>query len=164
MALVDNKYYEQFQLDYIVYFKDNNLDYASVQHYFQSKKSVVPDISDIIRMARTPKEAYLLGNRFIKRSDWEEIRNQIMFDANFLKFNQNEYLKKLLLSTKGNIECVDIGEYWGKPNEEEGKNILGQILTALRAYFNNDNDTFSRYIVSLHIRDISRIIISNSKI
>lgn len=155
MTLVDNRYIDEFQTDYIVYFKHHDTEYASVEHYYQSKKTIVPDISDIIRMARTTEEAFQLGNRFILRSDWEEVKNQYMFEANYLKFSQNANLKNLLLNTKGYIEFIYEDNYWGTQKgkkDEDGKNILGNILCALRAYFRNDMDTFSRYSIQLNIQ------------
>lgn len=169
-AIVNGKPIEELDNFYICYFtevEDGKLfEYASVEHYFQSHKMLSEKSRETTRMARTPNEAYLFGNMFPLRKGWEEMKNDVMFQANKLKYEQNPHLKKILLSTgEHNIEFPYSDSYWGTsknnrlgsvPNElgEDGKNISGLISMALRAYFDNDMDTFSRYKVQLNLHSI----------
>jgi ribA/ribD-fused uncharacterized protein len=93
-----------------------------------------------IRKAPTPGEAKRMGNRVILRSDWEDVKVDIMTEIVFRKFTQNEKLKKKLLAT-GDMELVE-GNYWhdniwgdcycDKCKSTNGQNILGIILMEVR--------------------------------
>lgn len=78
-------------------------------------------------------------------SIWAKQRFQIMFEANWYKFTQNEELKQRLLGT-GNATLVEASPYdwvWGagvtatdpriaEPKQWPGQNLLGQVLEAVR--------------------------------
>lgn len=40
------------------------------------------------------------GRRLIPRSSWDKIRNQVVYEVNYIKFNENEDLKQKLLATQ----------------------------------------------------------------
>ena len=67
--------------------------------------------------------------------DWEEVKDQIMYEICLAKFTQNEELKEKLLAT-GNEELVEGNTwhdtYWGVCNRR-GKNKLGKILMRVRS-------------------------------
>lgn len=69
------------------------------------------------------------------RSDWEDVKDDIMRKALEAKFNQCEDLKKLLkdTGTKKLIEASPKDSYWGHGRDKKGKNMLGQILEEIRA-------------------------------
>jgi ribA/ribD-fused uncharacterized protein len=58
----------------------------------------------------------------------------IMFDALYLKFTQNSYLKDLLLSTRDAtlIEASPKDYFWGEGSDKTGENNLGKLLMKLR--------------------------------
>lgn len=67
------------------------------------------------------------------RSDWEQIKDELMYKCVKEKFLQNENLKKLLLST-GDSELIEnspYDNYWGK-YRGVGQNKLGIILMKIR--------------------------------
>lgn len=148
-ALINEKYIDEFDNFYICYFyeieDDTKIEYASTEHYYQSHKMLKPESRQTTREARTANEAYLFGNMFPLRKGWEEMKNDVMFQANKLKFEQNEDLKKLLLTTEEyNITFPYSDAYWSK--------VSGEILMALRSYLRGDMDTYSRYAVQLNLK------------
>ncbi|MGN0992844.1 MAG: NADAR family protein [Bacilli bacterium] len=89
----------------------------------------------------TPDKAKKLGRQVKLRQDWEEIKDEIMYEINLEKFKQNEDLKIKLLDTKDEelIEGNNWNDtYWGVCNGI-GKNKLGKILMRIRSEFNGVN-------------------------
>jgi N-glycosidase YbiA len=111
--------------------------WATSEHYFQAQKITDLEYRERIRTAATPTEAARLGRsrKVAIRADWECIKDQVMKDAVFAKFDQNPAVKKLLLAT-GNailIEHTKNDKYWGDGGNGKGKNMLGKILMEVRA-------------------------------
>lgn len=81
-----------------------------------------------------------LGRNGLLREDWEEVKDQVMYDVCYAKFSQDEELKQKLLNT-GDMELVE-GNYhgdriWGKTYSQKtntwvGENRLGRILMKIR--------------------------------
>lgn len=67
------------------------------------------------------------------RDDWEEVKENVMYEGLKAKF-KNEYLKNLLLTTKDKIliENSPYDKFWGIGSDGTGKNILGKMLMKLR--------------------------------
>ena len=86
-------------------------------------------------------EAKRLGRRVRLRSDWEQVKYDVMLDVVRAKFNQHPDLAQKLLAT-GDEELVegnDWGDtYWGVCNGR-GKNMLGKILMRVRAELRGEN-------------------------
>ena len=84
-----------------------------------------------------PSEAKKLGRRVQLRSDWENVKSQVMYDICKAKFSQNDELRKMLLST-GDAELIE-GNHWGDRVwgvcDGVGENRLGQILMRIRTEF-----------------------------
>lgn len=81
-----------------------------------------------------PSEAKRLGRRVKLRKDWEQVKNNIMYEIVTEKFRQNLELAKRLLDTGDNILVEGNtwnDTYWGICNGR-GKNHLGQILMRVR--------------------------------
>lgn len=121
---------------------DNVLWHTS-EHYFQAMK--FPHDPDYQGKIRTIKECHIIkklgGNRQIKlRSDWEEVKENIMMIALRAKFDQYPELKQLLLSTVGNsiVEHTENDSYWGDGGDGSGLNRLGILLVELRENYLND--------------------------
>jgi N-glycosidase YbiA len=113
------------------------------EHYYQAQKFTDPTIQEQIRNAASPKEAAHLG-RTIKtsfRSDWEEVKFEVMLTAVRAKFNQNARLRNILLST-GDKDIVEWTEgtpladpVWGNAPDKDGnpgQNLLGKALMIVR--------------------------------
>lgn len=86
-----------------------------------------------------PSTAKRKGRRVKLRNDWEEIKDQVMYEIVLNKFLQNEDLKDKLLRT-GEEELIEGNiwhdYYWGVCNGR-GKNKLGKILMQVREELRN---------------------------
>ena len=118
--------------EYPVYY--DGLKYMNSEAAFQSAKCMNKDG----RMAfcfLNPSEAKRLGRRVRLRPDWEDTKDQIMYDVVKAKFS-DPHLAKMLLST----ENADLYEgntwgdtYWGIDRRTlRGQNKLGEILMRVR--------------------------------
>ena len=75
------------------------------------------------------------AERFQFFPDWEEVKDQIMYDAVLKKFQTHKKLAKLLLST-GTEEIFENAPgdyYWGCGKDGTGLNKLGKILVNVRS-------------------------------
>lgn len=83
-----------------------------------------------------PNEARKLGRKVQLRSDWESIKDNVMYQIVKDKFTRNPELKKKLLET-GNEELIE-GNWWGDVywgvdiKTGKGQNKLGKILMKVR--------------------------------
>ena len=110
--------------------------WSTTEHYFQSQKFNDAEHQEKIRTARTPKDSKTLGlsRQFAIRSDWQEAKDEIMFEACLKKFQTHKTLKELLLSTGEEelIEAAPMDYYWGCGENGTGQNKLGRILERVR--------------------------------
>ena len=69
-----------------------------------------------------------------RRSDWEQVKEDVMFKALQAKFTQHEYLRRMLVETKERklVEHSPYDSYWGDGGDGSGKNRLGELLMILR--------------------------------
>lgn len=81
-----------------------------------------------------PSDAKKKGFHVPLRADWEQVKEQIMYEIVLAKFIQNDDLRKKLIAT-GDAELIE-GNTW---NDREwgvcrgsGKNKLGRILMRVR--------------------------------
>lgn len=109
------------------------IKYPSVEHAYQSAKTISPFDKRVIELCKTPGEAKRYGGRVHLRKGWENIKLFIMEDLVNQKF-KNPKLQQLLFAT-GNEELIegnDWGDtFWGVCNSV-GQNHLGKILMAVR--------------------------------
>lgn len=127
-AFLSNFYDAPLEYDGIIY--------ANSEAAFQAQKAADPDRRyDFINISAS--EAKRLGRRVVMRSDWIEVRYNIMYKVCREKFKQNPQLLELLLDT-GDEELVEGNTWgdrtWGRVNGV-GENWLGLILMALRTLF-----------------------------
>lgn len=108
--------------------------WSSIEHYYQAMKSEYPIMQKTIRKAQTPGEAKRMGAAIRLRSDWEEIKHNVMRKAVQAKFEQHPDLQALLLSTKNKelIEDSPKDYIWGCGKDGSGENWLGIILMETR--------------------------------
>jgi N-glycosidase YbiA len=145
------------------FFKTKNLTIDEIkwktsEHYFQAMKfKDYPWYFDLIRNIGTPAQAAYLGrmkkqggwawktklNHYIIQAiddgvkikeDWEDIKDDIMYQVVYEKFYQDPLLKEMLLETENAIlvEHTPRDSYWGDGGDESGKNKLGEILMKVR--------------------------------
>ncbi|KAN0028895.1 hypothetical protein ACTFIV_010763 [Dictyostelium citrinum] len=118
---------------YKVHYKNHT--FKTSEHAFQASKFQCEKIFLQILNAKTASESKRIAhlNNDKKRKDWETIKDQIMYEICFEKFNQNDDLKLILLDT-GKLEIVECSEkdfYWGI-GDGNGRNQLGITLMKIR--------------------------------
>lgn len=106
------------------------------EHYFQAQKFAGTARVDLIRQARSPKDAATMGRdrAFPMRADWEQVKDDVMRRAVLRKFEAHADIRAILLGT-GDEEIVENAPrdyYWGCGADGSGKNMLGQILMEVR--------------------------------
>lgn len=106
------------------------------EHYFQAKKFPHSWHEEAIRLAPTPSRAAAMGRDRSKplRTDWEQVKEVVMFDACLAKFTQNPEIREVLLGTGDAllVEHTKKDAYWGDGGDGSGKNRLGHVLMAVR--------------------------------
>ncbi|MBI5361426.1 MAG: NADAR family protein [Planctomycetes bacterium] len=108
----------------------NDRTWPTVEHYFQAMKTSDELIQETIRKEKSPFKAKSLGRKVNLKSDWEEIKNDVMLKALMAKFTQHKDLREILLSTNDAElhEESPYDEYWGC----KGQDILGKLLMQVR--------------------------------
>lgn len=123
----------------------NGIIYPTVEHYFQALKTTDPVARYDIALAPTPGKAKRKGRQVNLRPDWEQIKEQVMYNAIIQKFS-NKALREKLLATED--EYLEEGNLW-HDNEWgncicercvniPGKNKLGKILMRVREEIRNN--------------------------
>lgn len=106
------------------------------EHYFQAQKFAGTPHADQIREVKTPKDAARMGRDRSRplRSDWEQVKDDIMRKAVLRKFETHADIREVLLSTEDEpiVENAPGDYYWGCGADGSGKNMLGQILMEVR--------------------------------
>ena len=113
------------------------VEYGCSEAYYQSMKSLGHPQHEFyherIRLS-SPMSAFQKGNYLPIRSDWDEVRVDVMRTAVYAKFTQNEILKQLLCSTAPYpLVQIKMDRFWGTMADGSGRNMLGVLLQELRA-------------------------------
>uniref|UniRef100_B8HS05 NADAR domain-containing protein n=1 Tax=Cyanothece sp. (strain PCC 7425 / ATCC 29141) TaxID=395961 RepID=B8HS05_CYAP4 len=113
--------------------------WQTVEHYYQAHKFVgTPDhhLCTQIQQCQTPAQAAALGRNpcHCPRSDWEEIKQQVMRTAVLAKFKTHPQIRTILLETGEAwlVEDSPVDFYWGCGADRSGQNHLGRILMSVR--------------------------------
>lgn len=117
-------------------FELDGVYWPTSEHYFQAQKFAGTPHADRIRQVKTPKDAAKMGRdrQLPLRSDWEQVKDDIMRQAVLQKFETHTNIRETLLST-GDEEIVENAPgdyYWGCGADGSGKNMLGMILMEIR--------------------------------
>ena len=116
--------------------------YATLEHAYQAAKTGNREDRNTIINAATPGASKRLGKYVNLREDWEDVKEQIMFELLIEKFTKHEDLKSKLLETKG--VCLVEGNSWHDNTwgtcfcircSGFGKNLLGTMLMKIRDQF-----------------------------
>ena len=85
----------------------------------------------------TPYEAKILGRKCKLRSDWDAVKDKIMFTVLEHKFQQNEDIRGNLLHSclRPLVEHTANDKYWADGGNGSGRNMLGKLLEKLRYKF-----------------------------
>lgn len=123
-------------------FTYNGVEYKTSEHAFQAAKCANKDDAKKIIDADTPGKAKRLGRRITLRSDWEDVKIDIMYDILIAKFSDQD-LKQKLLDTRDVILIEGTTWHdntWGnctcdKCKNIVGKNYLGKSLMKVREFY-----------------------------
>jgi N-glycosidase YbiA len=118
-------------------FELEGMFWKTSEHYFQAQK-FQPHLEHVktIQRAFTPKDAANLGRERSRplRTDWEEVKDDIMRLAVLTKFETSLEIAQILLETENEelVENTTGDHYWGCGSTGTGKNMLGIILMETR--------------------------------
>lgn len=111
-------------------------EYKSNEHYYMSHKTLDEKLKRDIIESPTASQAKLLGKLVTLRSDWEKIKDSVMYDGLMLKFSYPE-MQDMLLET-GNFYIQETNTwgdtYWGVC-KNKGQNKLGNLLMNVRSHY-----------------------------
>lgn len=127
------KWLSNFELATVIY---EGLTYKHNEGAFQAAKDLRPEIRQKFTQM-TPREAKNAGQRngiVILRPDWEDIKDQVMYDVNLDKFTRHLHLREKLLAT-GDRRLTEGNNHgdriWGTV-DGVGQDRLGKILMRIR--------------------------------
>ena len=110
-------------------------DWPTTEHYYQAQKFTDSAVKEHIRRMRSPREAFEFSRGHISdRSNWDDVKEDIMRIALFHKFEQHPDLREKLFATGGKrlVEHSPHDSYWGDGGDGKGKNRLGELLMEVR--------------------------------
>ena len=111
-------------------------EWPTTEHYFQAQKFRLDELDEKICKDPSPMRAAQIGRsrKYPLRSDWDEVKDDVMRIALYAKFTQHDDLKAILLGTKDRhiIEHTTNDHYWADGGDGTGKNMLGILLMELR--------------------------------
>jgi len=112
--------------------------YPTSEHAFQAAKTLDQDLRLFIKAAPTPGEAKRRGRSVVLRSDWEQVKDQVMYEIVKNKFKNPDMRQRLIATINEGYDgfCEDNwwhDNYWGNCQCEKcqgikGQNHLGKIL------------------------------------
>lgn len=109
----------------------------TLEHAYQAAKTDDPEEAKAICLAETPGIAKRMGQRVKLREDWDQIKDQIMYELVKKKFSITNHVSplpmKLLATADLHLEEGNTwgDTYWGICNGK-GQNKLGKILMRVR--------------------------------
>lgn len=113
--------------------------YPTVEHAYQAAKTLDHMARAKIQKLSAPSAAKRAGYKVMIRSDWEEIKLDVMYQMVKAKFSHQK-LKDLLLET-GDRDIIE-GNSWGDTFwgvcDGEGENHLGKIIMRVREEYRNE--------------------------
>jgi ribA/ribD-fused uncharacterized protein len=148
--------YSQWYLD-APFIDCDRVKFNCNEQYMMAKKAKhFNDIEtyDLIMAEKEPKEQKKLGRsvRNFNEAEWNTVADRIVYDANMLKFTQNNDLYNMLVKTNDKIivECSPYDSIWGnglnitdtlKTDMEKwpGTNRLGKAIMRVRETLQNSS-------------------------
>jgi ribA/ribD-fused uncharacterized protein len=115
----------------------DDLRWPTVEHYYQAQKFTDPELQQKIRKMPKPAAAKSIAAKYRgkARSDWAEVKDQVMERAVRRKFDLHAELRELLLATGDEAleEAAPTDFYWGVGRDGTGQNKLGRLLMRIRS-------------------------------
>ncbi|MCJ1471097.1 hypothetical protein MMC07_009745 [Pseudocyphellaria aurata] len=122
--------------------------FATAEHFMMYHKALTfgdQEAAEAITRSTDPEEAKKLGRQVKAYDDavWSQKRWDVVYQGNFLKFQQHPELRTLLTQTQNRriVEASPYDRIWGvgfpaetalQHQEEWGQNLLGQVMEAVR--------------------------------
>jgi len=131
-----NKILSNFYSCIITY---NGLSFLNSEAAYQAQKTL--DTKERKKFCgMKPTDAMNYGRSVKLRDDWFDTREQIMYEVNLAKYQQNSKALRFLLDTEGIV--LEEGNYWhdnfygnctcDRCKNIKGQNVLGKILMRIR--------------------------------
>lgn len=112
----------------------DGIAYRTVEHAFQAAKTLDLKRRHVLAAIEHPGDVKRAGRALKLRDDWEDIKDDVMYECLKAKFTTHLSLKHALIST-GTLHLEEGNQhgdtYWGTC-KGEGKNRLGVLLMRLR--------------------------------
>ena len=136
------------------------------EHYFQAQKFVGTPYLNYICTLPTPRDAFSLSRQpqvsQWLQSDWETVKQDVMYKALMAEFSQHSNLRNMLLATGGKriVEHTANDSYWGDGGNGSGQNNLGKLLMSIRCVLQNpskrlpDNSMLINILPSTHLDEL----------
>jgi len=110
--------------------------YPTNEHCFAAMKTLDLGLRKKIAFADSPGAAKFMGRRLELRSDWDQIKDDIMLNIVRTKFTRHHGLAAKLINT-GTVPIIEANtwndRYWGVDwSSGEGLNRLGKVLMIVR--------------------------------
>ena len=120
----------------------NKLVFCNAEAAFQAQK-VIDEKEQYKFINLNASQARKLGKTIVLRKDWEEVKDNIMYEIVKRKFTVNKELQQKLIDTKDE-ELVEGNwwhdTYWGIDSKTGiGKDKLGKILMKVREEVKSSN-------------------------
>jgi ribA/ribD-fused uncharacterized protein len=117
--------------------------YPTAEHVFHAAKFTDEKIKEQIRNAKSPLEAYALGqaNKTQRLSNWDEVKVDILYQIVKEKVKQHEDVRNALLATADDeiVEENPNDSFWGNGKDGNGENQMGKILMRIREEIKSNN-------------------------
>jgi len=129
----DFRWLSNFWLAEVVY---DGASYPCTEAAYQAAKTTDLNLRQQFQVGSgvTGRKAKVLGYKLLLRSDWEDVKLQVMYDVCWDKFTRHEDLRELLLMT-GDAHLEEMNTwgdtFWGVC-DGVGENHLGRILMRIR--------------------------------
>lgn len=124
--------FSSFKVEYDGYLYSSNEEAYQTIGFLESAEDIAQQIKNSHSAHEAQKIAY--ENKDKRRKDWDEIKVDVMEKLLRAKIEQNPYVKKKLLETKGYMIVEDSPKdsFWGWGPNRDGENHLGKLWMKLR--------------------------------
>ena len=106
------------------------------EHAYQAEKFTDEAIIEALSTARSVDEAYEVAqiHKEKRRTDWDEIKVEVMRSIFVAKINQHPKIKKMLLESGERMLIKDssLDAYWGWGPQKDGLNMMGKLWMEIR--------------------------------
>lgn len=124
----------------------DGITYPTSEHLYMALKTLNLDVRKAISLASTGAKAKALGREVLLRPDWDRFHTKAMYLAVKEKFDANEDIREILLST-GLLYLEETNwwndTFWGVC-DGVGENMLGKTLMQVRDAYRSRTNELSR--------------------